>query len=268
MAGEAKTFIKAVAKATNSIPVYPPGRDVSLGDIGVFEGGEWIRKTSLKDEGIPFKVHIDRTPASRISLGSGTSWKVSSNIDAELNVPTPVPGGIDAKARLEVALSGSGSFAMDAYGLLTHEITNLDDVEEEILKRDGRRDGSWEYEWCVISQIVEAERSFVAVSNSREATAVLDLGVEPDGAFLDLAAAQAGARVASSSHMAAANLNLSPTPLTFKFRKLRDVLSGGPVFTGRYPLGVLLARIPDLKLPRSIKILDDGDAEDLNWEKE
>lgn len=52
MASGARLFIEAVQTATEKTPVFLlPGRDVSLGDIGIFEDGEWIRKTSLKHAG-------------------------------------------------------------------------------------------------------------------------------------------------------------------------------------------------------------------------
>lgn len=216
-------------KALRQTPVWRPGRNVSLGDVGIFDDGESVRKTTLKDEDIPFKTHVDKTPSSRLSIGSGNSWKLGGTGSGEVNVP--LANGLGGSASLELTLSGTGSFSMDAYNILTHEITNLDEVEGEILRRDARRDDSWKYRWCVITQVLEAERSFVAVANGREASAELDLGVDPKGAFLDLASAEVGAHVSRSSHMAVANLALHPTVLTFEYRRLRDVFPNGTAFT-------------------------------------
>lgn len=249
MASEARLFIEAVNRATGQIPVWLPGRNVSLGDIGIFDKlGQWVRMTSLKDEGIPFETDYDDTPSFKLSLGSGQTWSVSITGDGK--VGTGLPGVPNVNAELKLGLEGSGSFAFEAYGTLLHVITNLAAVQEEIISRSGAAGGnSWDYSWCVVTEVLEAKRSFVAVASGRGATVSLDLGAEPGGAFLNLAKLNIGAAVTNQNQMAVASISTDPTALSFKFRKLKNSVFSGPVF--------------ELDAER---FLLEGTPEDIEWE--
>lgn len=185
--------------------------------------------SSLKDEGIPFEADLDDSPSFKLSLGSGQKWSVAAH--GGVKTGTGIPGVPKINAELKLGLEGSGSFAFEAYGTLLHVITNLAAVQREILSRAGAAGGnSWDYTWCVVTEVMEAKRSSVAVASGSGATVNLNLGVDPAGAFLDIANLSVGAAVTKQSNMAVAAIATDPSALSFKFRTLKNTLFNGPVF--------------------------------------
>lgn len=224
MASEVKLFMEAIHKATGKIPVWYPGTDISLGDIGVFEDGQWVLKTTLEDQEIPYRIRKDTTPSAGLDLGHGSKW--SGGLDVETKV-AGIPGAPEADGSLKLSLAGSGSFVLKSSDSFVHRIKNLDEVEGEMISRWRADDGSWAEEWCVVSEVYEASRSFVAVASDREASMSFDLGVKPAGAFLDLASVGVGARVSTATYVSGHSLQTSPTPLTFSVRRVhRDRATG------------------------------------------
>jgi hypothetical protein len=215
MTSEVKLFMEAVESATGRIPVWYPGTDVELGDIGVFEDGVWIPKTTLNDQGIPFRKHHDQSPSAGLDLAHGESWTVAGNAGAGGGVP----GGPSAHGLLHLALSGAGSFVLRTSDSLVHRIANLDEVEAEMISRFQARDGSWDEKWCMVSEVFVASRAFIAVASSSGASLDLDLGVQPSGAFLDLSEASVGARIGITSNVSTKVLAMSPSVLTFNIRR-------------------------------------------------
>lgn len=227
MVSEAKLYFDAIYRATDGqIPVWYPGRDISLGHIGTFEDGRWIHKKTLEEVGIPFRPHHDKTPSEGLDLGHGYSWSTGVAVDAQAKVPG-IPGGPQVEGSLQLSLSGSGSFVLKSSDSLVHYIKNLDEVEGEMISLFRARDGRWAEDWCVVSEVYVASRSFVAVSDGNEASLSIDLGAKPAGAFLDLASVNAGAHIGNTSHVAGKVLALDPAVLTFGIRRVdRDWTTG------------------------------------------
>lgn len=215
MANEVKLFMEAVESATGRIPVWYPGTEVSLGDIGVFDKGQWTHKTTLKAQEIPFSAYYDKNPSDGLDLSRGDEWALGVDGGAEGGVP----GGPSGHAVLKLSLSGSGSFVFRTADSLVHRIEDLDNVEGEMLSRFQADDGTWDEKWCVVSEVFVGSRSFMAVADGTSATLDLNLGVKPSGAVLNLAEAKAGAHISRTKNVSSKFLSMAPTVLTFNVRR-------------------------------------------------
>lgn len=215
MASAVKAFMDTVMSATGRVPVWLPGLNVELGDIGVFEDGQWTQKSTLKDEGIPFRVREDDTPSEGLDLANGENWEVSGGVTGDVKVP----GGPSGHGVLKLSLSGSGSFVLRTSDSIVNTISNLNEVEGEMLHRFRTGNGDWDKSWFVVNEIFVPSRAFVAVANGRAASLNLDLGVQPSGAVLDLAEATVGARIGETSNVSGKLLALTPAALTFNVRR-------------------------------------------------
>lgn len=145
---------------------WEPGGPIELGDYGVMEDNIFIPIGKLKDDfqefsGDAIKVMPDPTKDMK-EFKSETGVKVSTNDKGSLS-----PQGIELlKATLEISFSKKNAIYFNASGCTTTRISNKAKIGEKLKKL--REKGKWEKKYCVVTEIVAAERAIIAISQSSD----------------------------------------------------------------------------------------------------
>lgn len=180
-------YLKGIYQKLKYYAAWPVNQPRMLGDVGLIVDGEFQRETSLKQLGIKFTERVG-PPGRDISHTSGSS--VSLKIKAEgQSLP-----GIDipqANAGASVEFNSSGAFVFQAAKPVVREIENQSELGREILAlfRKSKPGHGWKADWCVVTELLTADRVTVLVSNSKGSK--VDLAAEgkiPVGGSAPLAA--------------------------------------------------------------------------------
>lgn len=159
-------YRKAVSKHFKSFYAnWMPGAERTLGDYGTFEGGIFAKEGNIRDKGIDFKVRVDQSPENHLFCDGGEyDLKLSAGATAE-----PV-----GSAKASITLKNNHSVFFQALDARTNEIENKEEVGKQLIA--GYQDGTftWERAWVVITEIVTAGRTVVAVSIESGATFELE----------------------------------------------------------------------------------------------
>jgi hypothetical protein len=238
VSGAIEAFAAAFRDQYNRSPVWPPGSDMALGDVGERVDGEFVKLTTLEALGVSFEVDRgDQTIEWNFSDGHGVAADVG--ISGQTTIPL---GGVPAgNFGVHFKYSGVGSFNLTASGCRIDRIKDLLDVNDAVLSLHS--DGHWDHSWRYITALVVAERYAIAVSASNDASAVLDLGIATPPAKLANASASAG--FTSTHDLTRNDLALNGGPLMYEAWRLRD-----PIFS---PASVRRehteARTPQISFP-------------------
>lgn len=200
---------------------WPPNAALTLGDFGYVRDGVFDRKSNLSTCGLKWKTRPGRGQATySLTTGSGTSMRVLAR--GEIG-----PGGVPvAKAQADVSFSASDSVFFNAAGCTVDEIEDQVGLGNQLLQMFAQR--QWNDDWYIVTRIVQATSSTIAVSQS--AGASLRLEAKGDDARLDLADARLGLVATHIDQVT--NLFVSEdglTPLIGLSRVRRRILKG-PVF--------------------------------------
>ena len=137
------------------------------------------------------------------------------------------PGGTPvAKARAEVSFSAADAIFFNAAGCTVEEVEDQVALGREILSLFRQR--QWNDDWYVVTRVVRAASSTIAVAQS--AGASLRLEARGDEPQLDLA--NAGAKLVTASRSGVENVVVSEDGLTplIGLSHVRRRILGGPVF--------------------------------------
>lgn len=220
-----EAFSKGIRRQFDRNPVWIPGTEMRVGDIGLVKDGRWQLLATLADldEPIAFKVRKDATKTKSIEVDSGDGVETSLRISVSSDAP-PLQGVAEGNAGLGLSFSNSGQFSLRVYGVLTDVISSLASVEREMLNRFFGPDGvsrSWDPDWAVVTEVMTADRGLVAVASESGAECTVDLGVELGAANVSLGDASANASIAHKAHMASAYLFTEPSAVMYRARRVR-----------------------------------------------
>ena len=228
----AAAFVSSVRKQFDRNPVWVPGTEMRLGDIGLVRDGCWQLQTTLADldKPIAFKVRKDSTKTKSIEVDSGDGVETSLRASASSTVP-PLQGVAEGNAGLGLSFSGTGQFSIRVYGVVVNVLSNLASIEREMLDRFSGPDGigqSWKADWAVVSEVMIADRGLVTVASKAGAECVLDLGVKLGTEHVSLGDASVDASIVHQAHMAAAYQFAEPTVVMYRARRLKTGLFTSP----------------------------------------
>ncbi len=159
-------YLKGVFEKLKYHAAWPPNQPRRLGDVGRLVHGEFQPQTSLELLGIKFAERVG-PPGADISYTSGASVSVKLKAEGQSLPGTTIP---QAKAGAVVEFSSSGAFVFQATAPVVREIDNQAGVGKEILtlyRKPGRQRG-WEVDWCVVTELLTADRLTVLVSDSKD----------------------------------------------------------------------------------------------------
>jgi hypothetical protein len=172
------------------IPVWLPGTNMSLGDIGVIDNRGFVRLASLSDFDIKYtpeaaparpNYYVASEDASTQDFGgSGSTSQAIGSVAA-------VEAGMRAK------FSSVGAFVVRAENVLGTRIKDVLAVEKAIQAQNARN-AFWEKRYIYVSEVVTAEPCIVLVSGSDTAEAKL-------GGSADLGPAGLASLAGASGHL-------------------------------------------------------------------
>jgi hypothetical protein len=165
--------------------VWPPGRVLGLGDIGILgDGGDFQKRTDLEELGI--KATIKNGP--RQPTMSATSQDVEQ---AEVRARGDM---LTARGSLRLQLGAEGSVIFEVRDFQHVQIDNLDEIAgrvAELWKQD-----KWKRSWCLVDQVWRAGTGTIIVSTNGHTEVSITAGASDSPVTLaTLADADAGVHV-------------------------------------------------------------------------
>ncbi|MEA2372635.1 MAG: hypothetical protein QOH12_3029 [Solirubrobacteraceae bacterium] len=213
-------YTEEVHHELGKLGTWLPSARVRLGDVGVMQGREFERNSTLADLDVAFMPAADDI-SSTFGFVSDGAVEVIASAKAEAGVfgGTGTATGISA----QMSFTRANAVFFRVEGAVVHRIDDLDAVKEAVLALDSR--GKWRREWLVVTQVVVAQRCLVMVSGSEGARAevAVRVGVLPSAAEI----ASGGAQVAGGIRQGMAfddDIVGECTPLYQAFRVARGVV--------------------------------------------
>jgi hypothetical protein len=157
---------------------WSPGVALALGEVGRFSDGIFIRETSLKNLGIPFRILSKGSKLDIQPFQSSSSISMTFKGSAD---PVPPNTGLAAgKAGLSVSFGSENGVVFAADKCVSTQIDDVAQLGVFIRERydDDRaaKARQWKAEYVVITELVTASTMTVLIS--KEAGAQIDLVAE------------------------------------------------------------------------------------------
>jgi hypothetical protein len=212
-------YTKEMAKQFGYLAAWTPGVQIALGDVGVLKDNLFTRVSSLKNLGIPFDATSD---TSEEDVKYASSGSVSITFKAAGKLPNPGSALSQAEAGVTVAFSRKSAVVYEALGCTSPAIDDQVTLGKEIVGRYAK--GSWNKDWVVITQVVQAKSGSVLISAQKDAKLEISAsGKVTEGSF-SVADASLGLSVVVQHDMQTTLLaKAGMTPL-FKARGIKSQL--------------------------------------------
>lgn len=174
---------------------WPLDRRIGLGDYGVMHGSAFDRLGNVTEFGLTFDVQ--HSPAT-------THYQFSSSEKTTVTMLGKGAAADGGDARLNPTLridflSGEAAF-LNAAGCKISSIGSKRVLGEEVLKlfREGSK--KWTYGWCVVTDLVAAESTTIAVARAGRSSIMFETTAECDS--IDLNNPALGLRLVSKTDVA------------------------------------------------------------------
>ncbi len=187
MASPVKTYQAQMHSNLGFYATWLPTDPVSVGDVGVFEGGRFRRVTTLAELEIP----------SKVSRSSGQADLQFSSTEG-VKLDATGAGAAAGVGKLEVAIqfSGAGAFVFHASGLQLERLDNRAQVAQGVL--GAYRDARWKKEWLIVESVHAADCATVIISEDSSARLVLSANLKLPTPFTSLADPRVGFEVSAN----------------------------------------------------------------------
>jgi hypothetical protein len=162
----------------NLYAAWPPNSSLKLGDYGTVSDSIFERKGNIDKMVSKWKVRQGKGKATySLTTAAGTKMRL-------LGKGEVTPAGVPvAKASAEISFSSGNSVFFNAAGCVVDEIEDQTQLGRELMSLFEMK--QWEAEWHVVTRLVSAASTTIAVSKS--AGAGLKLEAKGDEPQLDLA---------------------------------------------------------------------------------
>lgn len=171
---------------------WEPGREAKLGDYGLMRGHAFSCLGNIADLGIAFAVRNDGQKDQKFFAS-----KNSVDIAFHAKGSVPVSGTVNAKASVEVTFHDEDTVFFNAAQCEYMMIRDKVALGKAIMDR--YHQGQWQREWAVITDLVRAGATTIAVSSGSSGSFVLE--ATGDVPQIDLADASVGLTLRSSSNV-------------------------------------------------------------------
>jgi hypothetical protein len=171
---------------------WVPQQEIALGDNGRFQKGVFHRDGRLEDLGI--KVQRGEPDEARALYQYHS--KNSSSAQLKVNA-SGKSAGAKAKAGLEIKFADANSVFFNAADCALRTVPNTSAIGKTV--RSKLEDGTWEYDWVVVTSLIEAKSTTAIISTSSNGAIVLN--AEADVPNIDLADAKLKLGIASESNI-------------------------------------------------------------------
>lgn len=221
MAKAWEQYANEMYKRFGYLATWTPGVPLRLGDFGFVKDKLFTRIDNIESLGIAFRIRPDTTKETQ---KHSTAGSVSISFKAAGKAPQIGSVLTEAEAGFTVEFKRNKSTVYEAVGCVAPSIENQVEVGNAILEKF--RQGEWNKDWAVITELVETDSATILISNSSNSKVELTVSgnVAPGG--VSIADINAGLQVAFSKDM---NTTLiSQQGLTPLF-KARAIKSNGPI---------------------------------------
>ena len=184
MASPVRTYQTQMHSNLGFYATWLPTDPVSVGDVGILEGGRFRKVTSLQELAI--------APTVKRSAGQG-DLQFSSTEGVKLD--TSGSGKAAGVGKLEVAIqfSGEGAFLFHASGLQLQRLENRAQIAQAVL--DAYRAGRWKKDWLIVESVHAADCATVIISEDSSARLLLSADLKLPTPFTSLADPRVGFEV-------------------------------------------------------------------------
>lgn len=143
---------------------WEPGGEIRLGDYGYLDGDIFIHRGNLKNDYPEFSDNVikEQTDSSKDLKEFKSDRGIEVNLLAKGSVNSL--GTSAVKAGLEIKFSRKDSIFFNAAECVTNRIANKAVVGTILL--DLLDKGRWEKEYCVVTDVVKAGNTIIAISQS------------------------------------------------------------------------------------------------------
>jgi hypothetical protein len=189
MPSPARLYQQEMHNNVGFFAAWLPSDTNEIGDIGVFENGQFRRQGSLRELGIS-------SPGAR--EGEAQKMSYSASVDrrvvgtASATAIAPVAGG-----ELSIRFSQQGGFVFEAEGVRKIEIADRISLANQVL--DLYRNTVWKAEWHLIDAVYTAASATVLVSEDSSSEIVLRANAAAVPTAWPLTDAKLGLSVSSST---------------------------------------------------------------------
>jgi hypothetical protein len=162
-------------KLENHFAAWTPDTKIELGDVGTLHGNFFTPISNLRESeiGIQFDERPDTTSAPlEIQSSSGVNMTFQGSGDAETILPN-VPRG---EVGVGIEFGHEGAFVFEAPETFAPDIKNMLRLQRDIIHAYGQ--GDWEFDWAVVTRVVQAPSATVLVSESSQSK--IEFSVQAD----------------------------------------------------------------------------------------
>jgi hypothetical protein len=164
MASPAKLYQQEMHNSLGFFATWLPSSILEIGDVGVFEGGQFRRQGSLRELGIASPNTREGEP-QKMSYSASAEKKVTAGASAATIVPV-------AQAELSIRFTEQGGFVFEAEGVRHFEIAERMPLAQNL--RNLYLDGVWKDSWYLIDAVYSAASATILVSEGSSSEIVLN----------------------------------------------------------------------------------------------
>lgn len=241
-----KKYTNELKRQFGYLATWLPSTPLELGDIGILRRNEFVKISNVKNEGLTFDIREDETKSDVEHSSNGA---VSLTAKAAGTVAPQGSVLSEADAGLIVEFTKENAILFKVNGTTSPSIKDQVKLGNQILER--YKNGNWNKEWVVITELVKAESGTIIISSSSKGRIELKASGDIDAGKIDIADAELGLEMAFSRDLSTKILaENSLTPL-FRASKVKGRLLDGPVFKG------MKLRAMDIVTPEKARETDD-----------
>ena len=185
MASAKEQYTDEMKKKFGYYATWNPGVPLKLGDIGTIKDNVFTRLSNLKQRGIEFEIREDetKTPLEHNSQGSvSITTKLSGTVAPQGSVLTNLDAGII------VEFSKKNSTLFKANNTTSPSIKDIIKLGNQIIML--YREGKWNKNWVIVTELVEAENATIIISNTSNSKSELKANANIEALTFDIADAE------------------------------------------------------------------------------
>lgn len=221
MAKAWEQYVKEMYKRFGYLATWTPGVKLQLGDVGEIKDKRFTRITTLENLKISFKIRNDDTQESQKHSSSGS---VSMLFKAAGTAPQVGSVLKESEAGFTIDFKKNRSTVYEATGCTADSIDDQVTMGSQIIQLF--KEGKWNKDWAVVTELVSAESGTVLISNSSESRIELAVKGKITAGVPSLADVEADLQIAWSKNMQTTLISQAGLTPLFRARALK---SDGPV---------------------------------------
>jgi hypothetical protein len=218
-------YTNEIFKQFGYLATWLPSIPLKIGDIGIIKGNVFTRVSNLEDKGILFDVINDDTK-SDLEYSSKGAVSITTKLSGTI---APTNSGLtELDAGIIVEFSKENAILFKANGTLTIIIKDQIRLGENILQLF--KDGEWNKDWAVITELVNAETASILISSSKDGKVELKVKANIEAKALDIANSELNFDLSFSKDVSTKIIAQERLTPLFRTSKVKSRLFASPIF--------------------------------------